>query len=731
MNSGLSVRPAGKDDNHAPALTRRAFLQVVGVAGGGLVLGLHLPTLLADAGPDAAGVFSPNAFVAIDALGQVTLTMPFVEMGQGTYTSIPMLIAEELEVELDTVRLAHAPANEKVYGHPLYGLQITGGSAAVRGAWEPMRKAGAATRTMLIAAAAATWQVPAAECRAEMGLVVQVPRGRTLGYGELAAKAATLPVPANPVLKDPAQYTLIGTNAKRLDTRGKVDGTATFGIDALVPGMKVAAVMACPVFGGKLRSVDDAAAKAVNGVRQVVALDDVVAVIADHTGAAHKGLAALTVSWDEGPNADFSSQRWHDQLVEAAKDTGMVAIEKGDFEAATTAAGSKRVDAIYLAPPLAHTTMEPPNCTVHCRDNECEIWVGTQAPARAQTFVAQALGLPLEKVTIHNYLLGGGFGRRLDVDFIEQAARVAKQVPGPVKVIWSREEDIRHDTYRPYFYHALSAAVDGDGMPTALRHKIVGSSVLLRYAPQWSPTGLDGDAVEGAQGPYRFDATFVEYVRHEPPAGLMTGWWRGVGPTHNVYALECFVDELAAAAGKDPVAFRSALIGDPRAKAVLELAAEKAGWGRTLPAGSGLGVAVMEGFGSYAATVADVTVGADGRVRVTRLVTAIDCGIAVHPDGVVAQVHSGQVYGVTALLHGRLTFENGRVQQSNFHDYPALRMNETPAMEVYLVPSQAAVGGLGEIGTAVVKPAVLNAIHAATGQRLRNYPIDPAQLKVG
>ena len=730
MNRDIHAPTAGVRADCAPALTRRAFLQVVGAAGGGLVLGLYLPGVLAGSNAAATAVFTPNAFVAIDTEGQVTLTMSFVEMGQGTYTSIPMLIAEELEVDLEVVRLVHAPANEKVYGHPLYGLQITGGSAAVRGAWEPMRRAGAAARMMLIAAAADTWQVPVDACRAQKGQVMHAPSGRTLDYGTLVAKAATLPVPADPVLKDPSQYTLIGTAVKRLDTKGKVDGTAAFGIDALVPDMKLAAVMACPVFGGKLRSVDDAAAKAVKGVRQVVALDDVVAVIADHTGAARKGLAALTIDWDEGPNADFSSQRWHDQLVEAAKETGMVAVNEGDFDAATTR-GAKRIDAVYLAPPLAHTTMEPPNCTVHCRENECEIWVGTQAPARAQAFVARALGLPAEQVTIHNYLIGGGFGRRLDVDFIEQAARIATHVSGPVKVIWSREEDLRHDTYRPYFYHALSAVVDSNGMPTGLWHKIVGSSVLLRYAPQWSANGLDGDAVEGAKGPYHFASTYVEYVRHEPPAGLTTGWWRGVGPTHNVYALECFLDELALAAGKDPVAFRLALIADPRAKAVLELAAEKAEWGRTLPARSGLGVAVMEAFGSYAATVAEVVVGADGRVRITRLVTAIDCGIAVHPDGVVAQVHSGEVYGVTALLHGRITIENGRVQQSNFHDYPSLLLNEMPAIDVHIVPSQANVGGMGEVGTAVVKPAVLNAVHAATGKRLRTYPIDPVQLRVG
>lgn len=716
----------------APASSaRRLFLVASAAAGGGLMIAAHLPMFVPDAAaatPAAAPVFKPNAFVTIARDGKVTVTVPYTEMGQGTYTSIPMLVAEELEVRPETIAVVPAPPDEQVYGHPLYKLQVTGGSASVRAAWPQMRAAGATARVMLIQAAAQRWNVSPDTCRAENGQVIHVPTGRKLGYGALVDAAAKVPVPHDVALKPPSQYRVIGKSVHRLDARGKVDGSAKFGIDAVVPGMKVAAVAACPVFGGKLKSVDDSKALAVKGVRQVVRLDDAVAVVADHNGAAKKGLAALAIQWDEGPNAAFSNAAWASQLEQALKTKGQVAHNTGDFSKAV-GLGARRVDAVYLAPPLAHTTMEPINCTVHVHDGRCEIWVGSQAPARAQQFAARATGLPVEKVTVNNFLIGGGFGRRLEADYVEQAAKIGMQVKHPVKVIWSREEDIQHDMYRPFFRDEMSAVLDKSGRVMALSHRFAGSAVITRYAPVWVKD-IDGDAIEASETPYDIPTKYVEFVRAEPPAGLGTGNWRGVGPTHNVFVTEGFIDELANAAGQDPVAYRRAMLArQPRALAVLDLAAQKAGWGNKLPAGSGMGVCVADAWGSYAAAVVEVAVSKEGQLAVRRIVTAVDCGQAIHPDGVIAQTQSGLVYGLTAALYGKLTIENGRVMQSNFHDYQALRINEMPVMDVHLVASEATPGGMGELSTVVVAPALLNAVHAATGKRFRTYPLPPDALK--
>ena len=714
--------------SHASAtLSRRSFLVKTALVGGGLVLSLSLP--LGQSRSSSTGTFEPNAFVRIGPDGEVVLTMPYVEMGQGTYTSIPMLIAEELEVGLGQVRLEHAPPNEKLYANPLLGVQATGNSNAIRGAWKPLREAGATARIMLIEAAARRWGVDAKDCRAEAGEVIHTPSGRRLKYGELAAAAAMLAPPAKVVLKNADEFKLIGTPVRRLDVSGKVNGSALYGIDARPPGLKIATLAQSPVFGGRLKKVDDSAAIAIKGVRQIVRLDDAVAVVADHMGAAKKGLAALKIEWEDGRHAGLSTQDIARELEDATLKAGPVAQDIGNAEKALAGAAT-RVQASYHLPFLAHATMEPMNCTVHFRGNECEIWVGTQAIARVQAMAAKAAGLPPDKVTVHNHLIGGGFGRRLEADGAVRAVEIAKQVDGPVKVVWTREEDIQHDMYRPYWVDRIEAGLDKSGRPVAWTNRFAGSSVIARWLPPAFRNGLDPDTTEGAIDlVYSLPNFHVEYVRVEPP-GIPTAFWRSVGPSHNVFVTESFVDELAAAAKQDAVAYRRALLEhNPRAKAVLELAAEKAGWGTPLPHGRGRGVALQNVFGSHLAQVAEVEVAKDGSVRVHRVVCAMDCGIVVNPDTVQAQIQSGVMFGVTAALYGEITLKSGRVEQANFDTYQMLRIDQAPAIEVYLVKSAEPPGGMGEAGTSGIVPAVANAIFAATGRRLRKMPIDPHALK--
>ena len=724
-----SVATDGPYDTPAIGVSRRAFLKA-GVAGGGFVLGFGLPAFLGDAAAATSGSFEPNAFIRIGSDGSVTLTMPQVEMGQGTYTSMSMLIAEELEVALSQVRLEHAPPDIKRYGNPLLaGDQITGGSTSIRAFWEPMRQAGAAARVMLISAAAKRWQVDPSACHAERGEVVHTASGRRIKYGALAADAARMPVPEKVALKRPEEFKLIGTPAKRLDTPAKVNGKAVYGIDVRPPGLKIATLAQSPVFGGRLKSVDETAARSVKGVRQVVRLDDAVAVVADHMGAAKKGLAALVIEWDNGPNAALGTEDIARALEQGTLGAGAVAQNVGDIDKAIAGATTK-IDAIYQVPFLAHAAMEPMNCTVHVRKDGCEVWVGTQVVARAQATAAKTTGLPLDKVVVHNHLIGGGFGRRLEIDGVTRAVQIAMQVDGPVKVIWSREEDLQHDMYRPYFVDRMSAGLDEGGMPVAWSHRFAGSSILARFLPQAFNNGLDPDTTDGAINlPYALPNAHVEYLRMEPP-GIPTAFWRSVGPSHNVFVVESFIDELAAAAKKDPVDYRLALLaGSPRAKAVLRLAAEKAGWGRPLPKGRGRGVATQFVFGTYLAEVAEVEVSKDGEIRVQRVVCAVDCGLVVNPDTVQAQVQSAVVFGISAALFGKITLKDGRVEQSNFDTYRALRMSETPPIEMHIVRNTEAPGGMGEPGTSAIVPAVMNAIFAATGRRLRKLPADPLELR--
>jgi len=716
------------DHAYENLLGRRTFLKVGLAASGGLVLGFYLPDRQVRAASAPATGFAPNAFVRIDTKGHITLVMPMVEMGQGIYTAQAMLLAEEMEVGLGQIAVEHAPPNDALYANSILHIQTTGLSASVRAFWTPLRQAGAVARSLLVSAAARKWNVDPASCSAREGSVYHAPTSRRLQYGELVTAAAALPVPSadSVPLKDPKDFRLIGTSARRLDTAGKVNGLTMFGIDVHVPGMKVAALAISPALGGKPKSVDQRAALAVKGVRQVVQVDEAVAVVADHTGAARKGLQAAAIQWDDGENAHVSSLQIVQELEAASRKAGVVARSEGDVQKALAGA-ARRLDAIYELPFLAHATMEPMNCTVHVQRNRCDLWVGTQCPTLTQTLVAAELGLPQKSVDVHNQYLGGGFGRRLEADGSVLAVKIAKHVEGPVKVTWSREEDIQHDMYRPYYYDRLSAGLDAKGMPVAWTHRVAGSSIFARYLPQLFRNGLDPDAVESAAStPYAFPAIHVDYVRVEPP-GVRTAFWRGVGPTHNVFVVESFLDELAHAAKQDPVAYRRALLTkNPRALGVLNLAAEKAGWGSPLPPGRGRGVSLQYAFGSYLSQVAEVEVSGDGAVRVRRIVCAVDCGLTVNPGIVAAQMEGGTLFGLTAALYGEINLENGRVRQSNFNTYRPLRINEAPVVETHLVKSTEAPGGIGEAATAVVTPAVTNAIFAASGKRIRALPIDRA-----
>ena len=655
-------------------LSRRRLLQAGVAAGGGLLLSFHLPLAQGAVNATPADDFAPNAFIRIGGDGQVVLIMPYVEMGQGTYTSIPMLIAEELEVDLKQVRLEHAPPNEKLYANPLLGVQATGNSNAIRGAWIPLRQAGATARTMLVAASARRWHVDPTSCRAESGEVLHPPSGRRAAYGDLAAYAARMPVPGAVALKEPKDFKLIGKAVKRLDTAGKVNGAAVYGIDARPPGVKIATLAQSPVFGGRVKRVNDAAAKAVKGVRQIVRLDDAVAIVADHMGAARKGLAALKIEWDEGEFAKLTTDAIAGELVRATLNPGTVAQNIGNVDSAMASVATK-IEATYQVPFLAHASLEPMNCTVHVRKDGCEVWVGTQAIARAQSAAAKVTGLPLDKVVIHNHLIGGGFGRRLESDGVTRAVQIAMHVEGPVKVVWTREEHIQHDMYRPYFFDRISAGLDGNGKPVAWNNRFAGSSIIARWLPPAFNDGLDPDTTEGAINlAYSLPNFHVEYLRVEPP-GIPTAFWRSVGPSHNVFVTECFMDELAAAAKRDPVAYpRSLLDQSPRARAVLDLAAEKAGWGQPLSEGVGRGVALQFVFGSYLAQVAEVEVATNGEIRVRRVVCAVDCGTVVNPDTVQAQIQGAIIFGITAALRGEISLKNGRVEQSNFHNYQMLRV---------------------------------------------------------
>jgi isoquinoline 1-oxidoreductase subunit beta len=705
--------------------SRREFIK--SAAASGFLLAFYVPARAVNepeqVPADTKGKFAPNAFIRIDRTGTTTLVMPQVEMGQGIYTGVAMILAEELDADPAKILLEHAPPNEKLYTNPLLGIQATGGSTSLRAFWMPLRTAGATARAMLVQAAAEQWHVDPASCTTSRSEVAHSASSRRLSFGALIDAAGKITPPENVPLKDPAKFVLVGTPHKRFDTPNKVNGKVVYGIDAMVPGMKFATLAACPVFGGKVAHVEDAAAKALPGVRQVIVLEDMVAVVGDHMWAAKKGLEALKVSWAEGEHANLSSaDLWQDIRTASQKD-GVIAKTQGDVEKGLS--NGQRFEADYELPFLAHATMEPLNCTVWLKEDSCELWLGTQIIARVQQTTAALTGLPIDKITVHNHLIGGGFGRRLEPDMALNAVRIAQHMKGvPVKVVWTREEDIQQDIYRPIYRNVIAASLAG-GKVAAWKYKVCGASIIARWLPPGFQKGIDGDAVDSAVDmPYDIPDFQVQYLRVEPRA-VPTGWWRGVGPNNNVFAIESFMDELARKAGKDPIAFRRDMLGkQPRLIAALDLAAAKSDWGKPLPARVGRGVCVQPSFGSLIATVVEAEVDQQGEVLLRRVTTAADVGTLVNPDSVEAQLQGGLVFGLTAALYGEITIKKGRVEQSNFNDYRMLRIDQMPKIEVHLIKSGEPPAGVGETGTTAGPPALRNAIFAATGVALKRLPID-------
>lgn len=694
----------------APGFSRRDFLKTAAAATAGLVIAFHLPSMMGCA--EAAEALEPNAWLRVDPSGDITVWINRSEMGQGVRTALPMLVAEELEADWTRVRFVQAIPAEK------YGNMSTGGSQSIRRGWEPLRKAGAQAREMLVRAAADTWKVPVTECRAEKGEVLHAGSGRRLAYGALAVKAASLPVPGDPPLKAAKDFRILGTLQHRLDGPEKNQGRARFGLDVQVPGMLYAVVERCPVFGGKVRSFDAAPALAVAGVRHVEPIATGVAVVADSFWAAQKGREALTVEWDEGPLATLSSEAVQRTYADLLQKPGVTARKEGDG-AAALAQAARTIEAVYELPYLAHATMEPLNCTAAVGER-CEVWVGNQNGTNTQATAERVSGLPTDRVRVDLQYLGGGFGRRSEQDFVAEAVEVSKKIGAPVKVVWTRADDMRHDYYRPASRNVLRAGFDATGRPVAWTHRMVGPSILQRWTTLRN--GIDPTSVEGAANlPYGFAHLEVDAIVHDP--GVPVGWWRSVGSSANGFVTECFFDEVAAAAKRDPFELRREMLaGHPRHRAVLERCADAFGWAKPLPAGHAKGIAVHESFGSFAAQAAEVSI-EGGRPRVHRVTCVVDCGQTVNPDIVTAQMEGGIVYGLTAALYGEITLEKGRVVQDNFGNYPMLRMSECPKIEVILAPSGDPVGGIGEVGTPPVAPAVANAVFALTGKPVRRLPI--------
>jgi isoquinoline 1-oxidoreductase beta subunit len=699
-------------------LTRRAFLRVGLAAGGGLLIGF--PLIPEAAAPRREAAFSPNAWLTVHPDGRVELRVASSEMGQGVLTGIAMLIAEELEADWARVHAVHAPV-DPAFVNPLMGRQQTGGSTAIRGFWRVAREAGAVGRELLVEAAARRWGVDPGECAALRGEVVHEPTGRRLGYGALASEAARLPVPEAVFLKEPEEFALIGRTQPRLDTPQKVDGSARFGLDVRLPGMWTAVVARSPTLGGRLRGFDDRRARKVPGVRAVFAIDSGVAVLADHFWAARRGREALEVDWDPGPHAGLDSAAIERLFETGLARGGVVERQDGDVEGALARAG-RRVDAVYRAPFQAHACMEPMNATADVRADGCDLYLPTQAQTASQETAMRLTGLPRDRVRVHTTFLGGGFGRRSEQDFVREAVQCSLRARRPVQVVWTREDDLAHDQYRPATLNRLRGALDARGRVVAWEHQIAGPSILARVAPQRVRDGRDWSSTDGAANlPYAIPNLRVTYAMVNTPVPV--GFWRSVGASQNAWVVECFLDELARAGGRDPLELRLELLADrPRHRRVLELAADRAGWGETLTEGRARGLALAESFGSIVAQVAEVSVDA-GRARVHRVVCAVDCGVAVNPGLIVQQMESGIVYGLTATLKGAITVREGRVEQRNFDTYPLLRMDECPRIDVHIVPSAEPPGGIGEPGVPPAAPAVANAVFALTGRPVRSLPI--------
>lgn len=718
----------------SPAVLSRRGLLKGGAVLGGLVVSAYLPPMVSRS--FAAGIVKGanlgdnaekgyGAFVRIDNTGAVTVISPKIEMGQGIQTGIAMMVAEELEVPLSQVTIAEAPPNAALYTDPLLTFQATGGSTSTRYSWEPLRKAGAGARIVLIQAAALRWNVAPSQCRAENGKVLG-PKNQSAGYGELVDAAASLPLPlpADIPLKPISEFKLLGKPARRLDTPNKVNGSAKFTIDLQLPGMLIASTRTCPVSGGKLRDLkNEVAARAITGVQDIVRLDNAVAVTATNFWACQQALNALEIDWDMGPHSGINSTQLDKSLFEASAGDGVFAHKAGDIASALKNASS-RFEAIYEQPFLSHSPLEPMTCVAHVRADECELWVGCQAPGLAQMGAAKVCGLPIEKVVIHNQLIGGGFGRRLESDFIFQAVDIARKLSYPIKLVWSREEDMTHDRYRPHYIDRLNAALDKDLRPVGWEHRIAGASVVAAYLGGLPADGVDFDAVEVAKDPiYTLPNLQVRYIRHDPEV-IPVSWWRGVGPLRSTYAVECFIDELAHNAKVDPVKYRLGLMqSQPRAQAVLSKAAQLTDWDKPLPPGAGRGVAVTAVFGSFVATIVELEKRGEKGLRIKRLVTVIDCGFATNPTSVAAQMEGGTLFGLSAALFNEILIENGQVQQTNFHQYRQIRMSDAPPVEVHIVDSVESPGGVGETGAVPVAAALVNALFAATGVRERRLPL--------
>jgi isoquinoline 1-oxidoreductase beta subunit len=717
--------------SQAADLSRRDFLNATVAAGGGLILSLTLPgtgrsNFAAAAAVPAAGApqsgVELNAWLRIARDNTVTVIVDRSEMGQGVYTALPMLLAEELGIDFDAIQIVAAPVGD-AYINPANGGQVTGTSNSVQDAWDKLRMAGATARTMLILAAAERWRVDPARCRAERGKVTNA-HGKALTYGELADAAAKQPVPKDVKLKPRSNFQIIGKSRARIDTPGKVDGSAEFGLDVKLPGMLYAALAQSPVLGGKVKALDSGAAERMAGVRKVLLTSSGVVVVADHFWQAIKARKALDIVWDPGANAGLDNAAIHALLIKsAAAGPGLSAKADGDVEAALKSA-HRRLSAAYYLPLLAHATMEPMNCTADVRADGCDLYVGTQVQQLAQTTAATAAGMAPGQVRIFTTLIGGGFGRRLDIDFIPAAVEASKAIGAPVKVIWTREDDMTHDTYRPPAYEVVSAGLDASGKLTAWKLHITSPSITARMFPPVK--GVDDSVIEAAvNNLYDVANLAVSYTRQE--IGIDVGYMRSVSHAPNCFVIESFMDELAGACGKNPLDFRLLHLAlKPRQKRVLELAAQRAGWGRP-PAGRYQGMALMEGYASHLAQIAEISI-VSGELKVHKIVCVVDCGQMVNPRIVESQVESGIVFGLTSALWGEVTISGGRVEQTNFNNYRLLRNNEMPELDVHLIESDAAPGGIGEAAVPLVAPALCNAIFAATGKRLRTLPIAGQKL---
>jgi len=737
--------------SHTFSIKKRNFLKKTTVVGSGLVLGIQLTgcdgdrknvqtqitNMLSNNSAEqknANASFFPNAFLRIASNDLVTVHLASSEMGQGVITALPMLLAEELEADWSKIKIEFAPAHEN-FENPRSGRQTTGGSASIRGFWFALREAGAVARQMLINSAAQTWDVENSSCSVENGTVYHRQSSRSATFGQLVDKAKLLPVPETPKLKEPHQFRIIGQPIGRLDSSIKVTGEAIFGQDVRLPGMLIAVVLRCPVFEGVAKKYDASAALKVKGVQSVFEIETGIAIVADHFWAANQGRQLLNVDWDEGEYSALNSQQIRKQFIDAI-DNGKTIEARGDVDKIS----GKTVNAIFETPYLAHSCMEPMNCTAHVQANRCDIWVSTQGQEQTQKVGAKITGLSKDKVYVHTTFLGGGFGRRAEKDFIKDAVLISNKLKKPVKVIWTREDDIQHDYYRPATYNKLTATIDNKGKLISWQHAIAGSSILHRIVPFAGLIfrGKDDTSTEGADNlPYDIPNFKVTYAMVNP--GIPVGFWRSVGNSQNAFVTECFIDELATLSQQDPVKFRQQLLTDKaRHLNVLELAAKKSGWGRQLEKNHYHGVALMESFESFVAYVAEISITEpdsasnsnsnsnwkhNKSVKVHRVTAAVDCGIVVNPDTVEAQIQGGIVYGLTAALHGEITISKGRVEQTNFGDYPALRMHEMPEIQVHLVKSTQPPGGVGEIGVPPIAPAVANAVFAATGHRIRKLPI--------